>query len=60
MPGEYKKPQSFCVMLRPKDAKQAERIFTALGEDGTVQIAIGEISGRCGSARSLIDSRCRG
>ena len=32
MPGEYKKPQSFCVMLKPKDAAEAERIFRALAE----------------------------
>ena len=42
MPGEYTKPQSFCVMFRPKDAAEADRIFSALAEDGTVQIAIGE------------------
>ena len=42
MPGEYKKPQSFCVMLRPKDAAEAERIFNALAEDGTVQMPIAE------------------
>ena len=42
MPGEYKRPQSFCVMFRPKDAKEAERAFTALSEDGTVQIPIAE------------------
>jgi PhnB protein len=41
-PGEYKKPQSFCVMLRPKDAAEAERIFNALAEKGTVQIPFGE------------------
>jgi PhnB protein len=42
MPGEYKKPQSFCVMLRSKDASEAERIFNALAEDGTVQISIAQ------------------
>jgi PhnB protein len=41
-PGEYKKPQSFCVMLRPKDAAEADRIFNALAEEGTVQIPCGE------------------
>ena len=41
-PGEYKKPQSFCVMLRPKDAAESERIFSALAEEGTVQIPFGE------------------
>ena len=42
MPGEYKKPQSFCVMLKPKDAAEAERIFRALAEDGTVQIPMAQ------------------
>jgi PhnB protein len=41
-PGQYKKPESFCVMLRPKDAAEAERIFSALAEGGTVQIPFGE------------------
>ena len=41
-PGEYKKPQSFCVMLRPKNAAEAERIFNALAKEGTVQIPFGE------------------
>ena len=42
MPAEYKKPQSFCVMLRPKNAAEAERIFNALAEEGTVRIRIAE------------------
>ena len=42
MPGQYKNPQSFCVMLKPKDAAEAERIFSALAEDGTVQLPIAE------------------
>ena len=42
MPGEYKKPQSFCVMLRPKNAAEADGIFNALAKEGTVQIAIEE------------------
>jgi PhnB protein len=29
-------------MFRPKDAQEADRIFSALAEDGTVRIAIGE------------------
>jgi len=41
-PGQYKKPQSFCVMLRPKDAAEAERIFNALVDGGTVQIPFSE------------------
>jgi PhnB protein len=42
MPGQYKKPESFCVMLRPKEASEADRIFKALAERGTVQIPIAE------------------
>jgi PhnB protein len=30
------------VILRPEDTKEAERIFTTLAEDGTVQIPIAE------------------
>ena len=41
-PGDYKKPQSVCIMFRPKDAQEADRIFSALAEDGTVRIPIGE------------------
>jgi hypothetical protein len=47
MPGEYKQPQSFCVMLRHKDAKEAERIFSAgrtaelVSEDRPTQMAAG-------------------
>ena len=40
--GEYRKPQSFCVMFRPKDVAEADCIFGALAEDGTVRIPIGE------------------
>jgi PhnB protein len=42
MPGQYKKPESFCVMLKPKEAGEADRIFKALAERGTVQIPIEE------------------
>jgi len=42
MPGQYKKPESFCVMLRPKAAADADRIFKTLAEGGEVQIPIAE------------------
>src|SRR5881296_237355 len=42
MPEQYKKPQGFCLMFRPKDVAEAERIFKALAEKGTVQIPIEE------------------
>lgn len=41
-PGEYKKPQSFCIMSRPADAEEADRMFNALAEGGSVQIPIAE------------------
>jgi PhnB protein len=41
-PGEYKRPQSFCIMLRPGDAAEADRIFGVLAEGGAVQIPIAE------------------
>jgi PhnB protein len=41
-PGEYKRPQSFCIMFRPKDVAEADRCFNALAEGGTVQIPIGQ------------------
>jgi PhnB protein len=42
MPGQYKKPESFCVMFRPKDGAEADRVFKALAEGGAVQIPIAE------------------
>jgi PhnB protein len=39
-PGEYEKPQSFCVMFRPKHSVEADRIFSALAEEGAVQMPI--------------------
>ena len=41
-PGEYKKPQSFCIMFRAKDAAQADSAFQALAEGGRVLIPIAE------------------
>lgn len=41
-PGQYKKPQSFCVMLRPKSGPEADRIFHALADNGAVEIPIAE------------------
>jgi PhnB protein len=42
MPGQYRKPESFCVMLRLKEAEDADRVFAALAEGGSVQIPIAE------------------
>jgi PhnB protein len=38
LPGTYQKPQGLCVSLSLKDATNGERIFKALGENGTVQM----------------------
>ena len=42
MPGEYQKPQSFGVMFRPQDVAEAECVFHALAEGGTVHIPMEE------------------
>ncbi len=41
-PGHYQKPQGFSVTLGVKDAAEAERVFHALAEDGTVTMPIQE------------------
>ena len=38
----YQKPQGFSVTLGLKDQKEAERIFKALAENGTVEMALQE------------------
>jgi PhnB protein len=39
-PGRYSKPQGFSVSLEVKEPAEAERIFHALAENGTVQMPI--------------------
>jgi PhnB protein len=39
-PGRYEKPNGFFVHLQMKDPAEAERIFHALAEGGTVQMPI--------------------
>jgi PhnB protein len=39
-PGRYEKPKGFSVSLQIKDPADAERIFQALAENGTVQMPI--------------------
>jgi PhnB protein len=41
-PGHYKKPEGFAVALQLKNPAEAERIFHALAEKGTVQMPIQE------------------
>ena len=37
-PGHYQKPQGFSVSIQIKDPAEAERIFNALAENGTVRM----------------------
>jgi len=39
-PDRYQKPQGFSVSIQMKDPAQAERIFSALAENGTVQMPL--------------------
>ena len=41
-PGSYQKPQGFSVSISLKDTAQAERIFQALADNGTVQFPFQE------------------
>jgi PhnB protein len=41
-PDHYQKPAGFSVKLDPQDAAEAERVFSALAENGTVQMPLQE------------------
>ena len=41
-PGQYQKPQGFALQLNLSDPVEAERIFNALAENGTVQMPVQE------------------
>jgi PhnB protein len=41
-PQNYQKPQGFSVMLNIEDVSEAERVFTALSQSGTVQMPLQE------------------
>jgi PhnB protein len=41
-PGQYEKPQGFSVLLSIKEPAEAERVFQALGENGSVQMPLQE------------------
>jgi PhnB protein len=41
-PGRYDKPQGFSVNLSIKDPAEAERVFNALAQGGTIQMPFGE------------------
>jgi PhnB protein len=41
-PGSYEKPQGFSVFLTITEVQEAERIFSTLAQNGTVQVALQE------------------
>jgi PhnB protein len=41
-PGQYQPPRGFYVLLSPTQPAEAERIFQALAEGGTVHMALQE------------------
>lgn len=41
-PGHYNQPKGFSVSIQIKDPAEAERIFEALSENGTVQMPMAE------------------
>jgi PhnB protein len=42
LPGRYQKPQGFSLQVNLSDPLEAERIFKALAENGTVQMPLQE------------------
>ena len=42
LPGLYQKPQGFALQVNLSDPLEAERIFKALAENGTVQMPLQE------------------
>jgi PhnB protein len=42
LPGQYQKPQGFSLQFNLSDPAEAERIFKALAENGTVQMPLQE------------------
>jgi PhnB protein len=42
LPGQYQKPQGFALQFNLSDPAEAERIFKALAENGTIQMPLQE------------------
>ena len=55
-PDRYQKPQGISVMLNVENAAEADRIFRALSEKGTVPMPIQETFWACVSACSSTNS----
>lgn len=42
LPGSYEAPRDFSILLSPNNAGEAERLFHAMAENGTVRIPLQE------------------
>jgi PhnB protein len=42
LPKSFESPQGFSILLHPKNAEEAERVFHALAENGTVRMPLQE------------------
>lgn len=42
LPGSYESPRGFSILLSPNNAGEAERLFHALAQNGTVRIPLQE------------------
>ena len=56
-PEHFSKPHGFCLSIGTKDPAEAERLFTALSENGTVQMPLQETfwASRFGMLRDQFD-----
>ena len=42
LPGTYESPRGFSLLISPGDASEAERLFHALADNGTIQMPLQE------------------
>jgi PhnB protein len=42
LPGTYESPRGFSLLISPADATEAERLFEALADNGTIQMPLQE------------------
>jgi PhnB protein len=59
-PGQYKKPQSFCIMFRPKNAAEADRTSLRWRKAARYRFPLQRPSGLSGLGWLLIALGCRG
>jgi PhnB protein len=53
LPGTYEAPKGFSILIHPRDVDEAERLFHALAENGTIRMPLQETfwSPRFGSVK---------